>query len=334
MLIINGEEEASKKCGGISSILSLLHNFAKDMIHHTEQKVDETSTTNNYCKEVVLFNSDTLVKIISYLPSVDVLNLALTCKRFGISDDDKLSVIKMSTDIIVHDIATEEQLAALPHYDGESSLADYHYLQLLRAPLTFDQLVGSVEYVNSGDKSCVRHSYNTGSSSWGTAFSNNILRTGKHYVSFTVHSDRRSLFIGVMRPGKASQNESGYPFDTRFYQSFSRNMGHGEQNNENSIHCCMYNVCTGKCRSSDWRDSDEGIRGSKAYEVETWEGMEFMTSDDEMGMLLNLDEGTLSVYKNGRKLGVMKRRLSGQYCWVVLLYTGVQVAIKRGTISP
>ena len=62
-------------------------HFAKDM------KVDETSKTNN-CKEVVLFNSDTLSKIISYLSSsVDLLNLALTCKRFGISnnDDDETS---------------------------------------------------------------------------------------------------------------------------------------------------------------------------------------------------------------------------------------------------
>ena len=44
------------------------------------------ATTNNNIathEEEVLFNSDTLSKVISYLPSVDVLNLALTCKRFG-----------------------------------------------------------------------------------------------------------------------------------------------------------------------------------------------------------------------------------------------------------
>ena len=121
------------------------HKIAK------RQKVDEKETA----KEEVLFNSDTLSKIISYLPSVDVFNLAVTCKKFGISDDEILSVIKKSARIIVQDIATDEQLAALPHYNGESSLADYHYLQLMRGPLTFDQLVRNVEYVNSGDKSCV-----------------------------------------------------------------------------------------------------------------------------------------------------------------------------------
>lgn len=64
-------------------------------------------------KDEVLFNSDTLSKIISYLPSVDLLNLALTSKRFIHNDND--SIIKESARIVVHDIATEEQLAALPH---------------------------------------------------------------------------------------------------------------------------------------------------------------------------------------------------------------------------
>ena len=109
-------------------------------------------------KEEILFNSDTLSRVISYLHSVDLLNLALTCKRFGVSNinNNNASLIEKSARVTAKDIATNEQLAALPHYDGESSLADYHYLHLLRAPLAFDQLVGT-EYVNRDDKSCVRH---------------------------------------------------------------------------------------------------------------------------------------------------------------------------------
>ena len=64
-----------------------------------------------------------------------------------------------------------------------------------------------------------------------------------------------------------------------------------------------------------------------------WEGMESMSSSDEMGMLLNLDEGTFSVYKNGRKLGIMKRGLAGPYCWVASFQYS-QVTIKRGTTPP
>jgi len=292
-----------------------------------QQKVDEIATNN--CKETVLFNSDTLSKIISFLPSADVLNLALTCKQFCISDDDSLSVIKQSTHILVQDVATDYQLAALPHYDGDSTLADYHYLQLMRSPLTFDQLVGRIKYVNSS-KSCVMY---RNSSSYGTAFSNNILRAGKHYVSYTsTFNNYKEFFLGVMRPGQANllpnQNAYDTPLLPKFFQNFSRHMVPGEDNN--SIQCCLYDSFDGSCLSSDWVDGSIHTAG-------TWHGSEGMSSGDELEMLLDLDEGTLSVYKNGRKLGVMKRGLAGPYCWVVSMPSGgarSQVTIKRGTIPP
>ena len=87
----------------------------------------------------------------------------------------------------------------------------------------------------------------------------------------------------------------------------------------------MYDTFDGNCCSSDWREG---------YAVrDEWDGMEGLFSPScTIGMLLDLDEGTLSVYKNGRKLGVMKRGLAGQYCWVVSLLGGNQVTIKRGTV--
>ena len=60
--------------------------------------------------------------------------------------------------------------------------------------------------------------------------------------------------------------------------------------------------------------------------------MEIASGSYTIGMLLDLDEGTLSVYKNGRKLGVMKRELAGHYCWVVSLRNRSQVTIKRETV--
>ena len=286
-----------------------------------KQKVDDSTT----CKEEVLFNTDTLSKVISYLPSLDLLNLALTCKRFGVSVDDELSIIKKSARLLVHDIATEEQLAALPHYEGESSLADYHYLQLMREPLTFDQLVGT-EYVDSEDKSCVTNSGNDWG--WKTAFSNNIMRAGKHYASFVVNNSFNNFFVGVMRPGQANESACGQPIQKEFFQNYTQNMRYGECNND--IQCCLYRTIMGnKCFFSNWGDS-----GSLAFETwDRWEGRESISSNgDEIGILLDLDESTLSVYKNGRKLGVMKRGLLGPYCWVVSLNNGVQVTIKRGTV--
>ena len=46
--------------------------------------------------------------------------------------------------------------------------------------------------------------------------------------------------------------------------------------------------------------------------------MEDLSGSYTIGMLLDLDEGTLSVYKNGRKLGVMKgwrANTVGLYLW-------------------
>lgn len=251
-----------------------------------KQKVEETTS----CKEAVLFSSDTLSKIISYLPSVDVLNLTLTSKRFSLSNtnnnDDEPSLIEECVNILVQEIATEEQLAALPHYNGDNSLADYHYLQLMREPLTFDQLTGKAEYVNEEDKSCVMKL----GSKLATAFSNNIMRAGKHYVTFEVsYIDLRSYYgtglinisvlVGVMRPGQANQRASGYPLDTEFYQNFSRGMSYGGDEDENNVLCYLYNTNNGYCLTSD---SHFG-RNRPHWR---WEGMESMSSGDEIGMLL------------------------------------------------
>ena len=297
------------------------------------QKRLKVAETTSY-KEEVLFNSDTLSKIISYLTSIDLLNLALTCKMFGVyntdtiqrfsisDDDNELSLIEKSARIAIKDIAAEEELAALPYYEGENSLADYHYLQSMRLPLTFDQLVGA-EYVNSLDKTCVRR---RSASCWGTAFSNNIMRAGKHYATFPTNKIvGMRLMVGAMRPGKASVNARSHPHDLGFYQNFSPNIGRGECNNNNNIHSCLFNSYIGSCYTSDWRGSEESRR------------MESIPFDDEIGLQLDLDDGTLSVYKNGRKLGVVEKGLAGPYCWVVSMYSyngGAQVTIRRGAIPP
>ena len=306
------------------------------MMATKRQKVDNIATY----KEEVLFNSDTLSRIISYLPSVDVLSLALTCKRFGVSNTDDDSIIKKSTLCAIRQIATEEQLAALPHYEGESSLADYHYLQLLRKPLAFDQFVDA-GYVTVEDKSCARRIRNDG---WGVAFSNNILRAGKHYVIFKIQEEPfdplLSAQIGVMRPGQANKQAYQSPFSPLFFQNFSRSDTNGNHHvNEDAINCCIFSTSSGDCNTSNWVDRSGkrlawGMR-SRYGDDETFcmlAASGHTCSEGRFGILLDLDEGTLAVYKDGQKLGVTTG-LSGQYCWVVTVNTGVQATIERGTIG-
>ena len=287
------------------------------------QKIDECTS----CMELVMFNSDSLFKIASYLPADGLLNLALTCRRFGaapLSDSDgdsSLSLVEETARRLVHDIATEEQRNALPGYDEYNWLFKYNYLQSLRKPLTFDQLVGQhIEYVE-GNKS--RVVTNNSASGWATAFSNNIMMAGKHYASFEA-SHGTDLLLGVIRPGEATQTAKYSPLSPSFYEHFTQRKGSVQYNN--TVNCCMYIGFDGFCWSSDWESID--------YEQLRWDGMDriYSPSTCKIGMLLDLDEGTLSVYKNARKLGVMKRGLAGHYCWVVSLANETQVTIKRGTV--
>ena len=52
-----------------------------------------------------------------------------------------------------------------------------------------------------------------------------------------------------------------------------------------------------------------------------------------VGLLLDLNEGTLAVYKNRQRLGIIKDGLSGEYCWVMSIQGASNsnaVQIKRG----
>ena len=213
------------------------------------QKVEECTSY----VESVLFNSDSLFKIASYLPADGFFNLALTCRRFGVAParrdegDSRLSLVEETARRIVHDVATEEQMSALPRYDGYNWLSKYNYLQLLQMPLTFDQLVGQISYVE-GNKSRVTNN----DKSWVTAFSNNIMMAGKHYVSFEAsRSLQRTphFLVGVMRPGEAMQSAEEYPLAPDFYEHFTQREGSEQYNN--SVNCCMYKSYDGYCWSSN-----------------------------------------------------------------------------------
>ena len=130
---------------------------------------------------------------------------------------------------------------------------------------------------------------------------------GKHYVSYEAHQET-GLMLGVMRPGEAMQSASSSPLEPEFFLHFTRLERSVQYNN--TVSCCMY-CSLGYCHSHDWRVCNTDRKA--------WHGMESLSGSFKVGMLLDLDEGTLSVYNNGTKLGVMKRGLAGQYCWVCIV---------------
>ena len=82
-----------------------------------------------------------------------------------------------------------------------------------------------------------------------------------------------------------------------------------------------------------------------------WQGMRKAESGDEVGLLLDLDEFTLSVYLNGARLGVMAGGTAGQaivgqgpmhschqeegFRWAVSMgFVGDQVRVRSDGMNP
>jgi hypothetical protein len=121
------------------------------------------------------------------------------------------------------------------------------------------------------------------------------MRAGRHCAQFTAVSGFLMVF-GVIRSGwDVEGGKDAYAVD-----------GH-----------CFY-------------DTEDGRRCPGFHD---WEGMQRAREQgDRIGMLLDLDQGTVTVYKNDERLGVMATGLSGEYSWAVAL--GVQGSSVRIESAP
>jgi hypothetical protein len=121
----------------------------------------------------------------------------------------------------------------------------------------------------------------TGTGVWLVAASMAVMRAGRHYAQFTVVGGIR-IFLGVIRPGWGVERE----------EDATEVTGH-----------CFYETFFGRRRPGH----------------HDWEGRQRARQADRIGMLLDLDQGTMTVYKNDERLGVMGTGLSGDYSWAVEL---------------
>ena len=85
---------------------------------------------------------------------------------------------------------------------------------------------------------------------------------------------------------------------------------------------CFYSTYSGQCYPGDW-----GNQG--------WDGMQSAQEQgDLIGMLIDLDQGSVSIWKNGERLGVMvSHGLKGPFSWAISLYPGESARIES-TITP
>ena len=157
-----------------------------------------------------------------------------------------------------------------------------HEVEVLRVSLVFGRAHGDLTL--SGGGAMATRGVGGGVRA---AASTVVMRLGCHYAQFTVVIGARftvtqcQAFFGVIRPG---------------WDVEGRANAHDVDG-----HCCFYFTGSGR----RW----PGHR--------TWEGRQGATQGDHIGMLLDLEQGSMTVWKDDVKLGVMQSEgLSGPLCWL------------------
>ena len=274
-------------------------------------------------------DNDLLIRCASYLDADGLAQLGRTSAGLGIPQAGRQrSLVNEAAHQRFRQSATDEERNRLPKYGDESDIGLYRALLLLREPLGFDEIVGD-------DLSAQEHPAKVtcaGVDLFSTAMSGHVMRGGRHFVEFAINDMRNGLgdeiriSLGVIRPVSLTGWEGAVNpmFVSSFYRS-DRSAGLQSQRTakwgDSNIHCCTYFCCGGSCVWTDWNNE----RGCPE-----WQGREGLEESGTIGLLLDLDEGTLSVFKNGRRLGVMEEGLGGEYCWFVAVSSACMISMTKG----
>ena len=157
------------------------------------------------------------------------------------------------------------------------------------------------------------------------------MRAGKHWATFTSSSELQNyqyfgLNVGVIRPLQG-WGTRGLNYFSLVDQTFLQDL-QGERTDrwEGDVQYCRLNMTDGSCRWSDWT-------GELYAKAANWRGRDDYDRDCRtLGMLLDLGEGTISLYQKGRRLGTLKDGLAGEYCWIAGpgVWGDQGVSIRRG----
>jgi hypothetical protein len=230
--------------------------------------------------------------------ATDLLHLAVACRRFALkciappppraaaSSGAAAAAAAAEMWSIAEEVArrwiadcTEQERGWVPRRGRESWLGLMWEVESLRRGTVFGRSHEGMT-LSEGGARVTRGAEDA--SFCRTTASKAIMRAGRHYAQFTVVRGN-FIMIGVIRPG----------WDVEGGQDAHAVDGH-----------CFYNTFNGR-RCPGYRDW-EGVQGARE------EG-------DRIGMLLDLDLGSMTVYKNDERLGVMATGLSGEYSWAVTL---------------
>jgi len=191
--------------------------------------------------------------------------------------------------------------------EGESWISvDYRLHLLMGTSLVFHRFIGNgIAYVQRKNLSHVEiheRAVSSGDYPLGTsvAVCQKVMSSGRHYAEFTVTREG-FIKVGIMRPIQ--------DWDTQQFKTMNL------ANNQDFMEFCMQQNCVGyegghHCWFSNTLPDSYGRRN-------------FLRTGDEMGLVLDIDDGTVSVYKNGRAIHASNGGFQGHYCWAVSIINGV-----------
>ena len=254
--------------------------------------------------ESALFNADVVSLLAALMGAEDLCQLSLTCKALGGKRPSHggLSLVEEGAKRLI-DSASDEEKAALPKFEGESWVELYRHLLMLRSKLTFDQLVGgNIEHY--GDASTVRGTGN----GWAAAIcSKHIMRGGKHYAMFPrrQYSCGALTYMGLIRPIQG-WDKKGL---VNFYPTLVGHLDALLQERtacwgDSTIHYAILCGNDGYACTSDFTGALPQLH---------WKGRDDYRASrtgTKTGLLLDLDNGTITVYKDGLRIGVLIDGLS------------------------
>ena len=185
--------------------------------------------------------------------------------------------------------AAEQARATAAWADGSCWLRRMHEIF---QPLAFRR---SHELVNLTEDGAVATKTGSGDYTFRAAASTvPMCSGGRYYAAFTILKYVSYTLLGVVQPpmfGATGRMVSGCDVQDKWVVHDIE--GH-----------MFYSTGTGR-------------RCPGPVDSRNWEGAEGAEEGDTIGLLLDLDEGSLSVYKNDRQLGVMASGLTGVFCWAV-----------------
>eukprot|EP01043_Picozoa_sp_COSAG02_P070261 COSAG02_NODE_12371_length_1556_cov_256.960192_1_plen_319_part_00 len=163
--------------------------------------------------------------------------------------------------------------------------------EMLRRPLAFRRSHELIALSEAGRRAALTYD-DALADDWCTVTTDVTMRAGRHYAQFELSRDADGIMVGVVHRQLNVKTDCAQVVPG----------------------CALYHAGDGDCLPHIYPDRQTVVGQTK------WEGMQPAKHGDRIGMLLDLDQGSMTVWKNDVRLGVMVASgLSGEYCWAAEL---------------